>query len=82
MGITGGIMAGITLEFAQQRFDLYTAAEEKVLQGQSYRIGERELNRANLSHIREAIEYWDRQIKTLTSSASGRGRSVNLAPRW
>lgn len=75
-------MDGITLAYAQERFDLYSAAEEKVLQGQSYRIGERELNRANLSHIREAIEYWDRKIKILTNASSSRGRSVNLAPRW
>lgn len=75
-------MAGITLELAQERFNMYLAAEEKVLQGQSYRIGERELNRANLSHIREAIGYWDSQIKTLTNSTSGRGRVANLSARW
>ena len=75
-------MAGITLAQAEERLTMYLNAEEKVLQGQSYKIGERELNRANLSHIREAIEYWDAKVKTMTNSASGRGRSVNLSARW
>lgn len=75
-------MAGITLAQAEERLSLYMDAEVKVLQGQSYRIGERELNRANLSHIREAIEYWDAKVKLMTNAASGRGRSVNLSPRW
>ncbi len=72
-------MAGITLAIAEERLALYLAAEEKVLEGQSYRIGERELNRANLSHIREAIEYWDSRVKDMSS---GGGRSRTIAPRW
>lgn len=75
-------MAGITLTQAESRLNLYLAAEEKVLLGQSYKIGERELRRADLSEIRKAIEYWDQKVKEMANSASGRGRAVNLSARW
>ncbi len=75
-------MAGITLAQAEARLTMYMSAEEKVLQGQSYKIGERELRRADLAEIRKAIEYWDQKVKEISSSASGRGRSVNLSARW
>lgn len=39
-----------------RRYELYIAAEEAVLSGQSYTIGNRSLTRANLSEIRDAID--------------------------
>lgn len=75
-------MAGITLTQAEERLSLYLDAETKVLQGQSYRIGERQLTRADLSEIRAGIDIWDARVKALSETSSGRGRSVNLAPRW
>lgn len=75
-------MAGITLAQAEAKLDEYLTAESKVLLGQEYRIGDRSLTRADLSAIRDGIEIWDRRVKMLTDSASGRSRATNLCPRW
>lgn len=39
-----------------RRLAMYLEAEQKVLSGQSYTIGNRQLTRANLSSIRAAID--------------------------
>ena len=52
-------MAGITLESAQKHLDIWMKAEMTVATGQSYTIGKRSLTRANLTEIRNAIEYWN-----------------------
>lgn len=75
-------MAGITLTQAETQLAAYVAAENKVLQGQAYEISGRRLTRANLAEIRDGMDYWDRKVKELTNSASGRGRAATLAPRW
>lgn len=71
-------MAGITLAQAQAQFDLYLTAEQKVLEGQSYSIGSRQLTRANLQEIREGITYWNSKVNELTSGAGIRVRGVTL----
>ena len=39
-----------------ERLELYYEAERKVLRGQSYTLGNRQLTRANLAEIRKAIK--------------------------
>jgi hypothetical protein len=73
-------MAGITLAQAEARLTAYLAAEEAVLTGQMYRMGERQLTRANLAEIQTGIKLWDERTKALSSAASGRGRSRTIAP--
>lgn len=68
-------MAGITLTQAQTQLDAYLAAETAVLSGQRYEIGGRMLQRADLAQIRDGITTWDARVKTLSATASGRGRS-------
>lgn len=75
-------MAGITLAQAEAQLAKYLEAEDKVLQGQSYMIGSRQLTRANLAHILKAIEYWDARVKELSALAIGRGRARIVSPRW
>ena len=58
------------------RLENYLEAERKVLAGQSYRVGSRELTRANLSDIRAAIEDISNQIDMLESSGRGNIREV------
>lgn len=61
-------MAGITLEIAQKHLDAWLEAELTVTTGQSYTIGSRVLTRANLTEIRNAIDYWNKKslhLKTL-----------------
>lgn len=58
------------------RLENYLEAERRVLSGQSYRVGSRELTRANLSDIRAAIEDISNQIEMLESSGRGNIREV------
>ena len=72
-------MAGITLAQAQSKLDEYLAAETAVLTGQSYEIGGRKLERANLREIQRGIDAWDNRVKRL--SARSGGRSAAVVPR-
>lgn len=58
-------MAAITLTQAQARLAQYLTAEEQVLKGQSYSIGDRALTRADLEDIREGIKYWEKKVDNL-----------------
>lgn len=75
-------MAGITLAQAQARLDEYLAAEAAVLSGQSYKIGEREMRRANLAEIQEGIKIWDARVTEKAAKAAGRTRSIVPRPNW
>lgn len=41
---------------------MYQAAEAAVLQGQSFRMGERQLNRADLAEIRAGRREWEAKV--------------------
>lgn len=43
-------------EIKQRRLKMYLEAEEKILQGQSYTIGDRQLSRADLYRVQQMIE--------------------------
>lgn len=72
-------MAGITLAQAQAKLDAYLAAEEAVLAGQSYQIGERRLHRADLAAIQAGITVWNQRVQRLSAISSG--RSAAIVPR-
>lgn len=78
-------MAEITrLERLKQRLEMYYQAEEAILGGaQSYQIGTRQLTRANLSQIKEMIEYLEREVAIEQSKANGKGRNkvFGIIPR-
>lgn len=61
-------MAGITLETAQKHLDAWLEAEMQVTNAQSYTIGSRTLTKANLTEIRNAIEYWQQKVTILELS--------------
>ena len=75
-------MAGITLEQAQTRLNEYLAAEAKILAGQRVEMDGRQLYRANLGEVQTGIDIWDKRVKNLTQSATGRGRSRAISPRF
>lgn len=58
-------MAGITLAQAEARLAEYLTAEERVLAGQSYSIGQRSLTRADLGEIQNGISIWDARVQRL-----------------
>lgn len=76
-------MAGITLETAQKHLDAWLEAELTVTTGQSYTIGSRVLTRANLTEIRNAIDYWNKKVIALdnTKKTGGRNRIKRVVPR-
>lgn len=72
------------LDRLQQRLGMYYEAEEDILGGaQSYKLGSKELNRANLSHIKEMIEYLEKEIEIEKSKQAGkrRNRVIGIIPR-
>ena len=75
-------MAGITLAQAEAKLQEYLDAESKILLGQSYMIGNRQMTRANLFQVREEREYWNRKVIELSNAASGKGRSRTICPGW
>ncbi len=75
-------MAGITLAQAEAQLAAYLAAETAALSGQSYRIGDRMLTRADLADIRAGIDAWQARIVELANStaATGRTRARTIVP--
>ncbi|MBQ3444671.1 MAG: hypothetical protein II968_01175 [Selenomonadaceae bacterium] len=65
----------MNLKTLKARLEVYLEAERKILLGQSYKIGSRELTRANLSDVRAAIESISEQIDSMERPA-GRIRPV------
>lgn len=63
-------MAGLTLAQAEAQLALYLAAEAKILSGQSYRIGDRELRRADLAEVQAGIETWDARCRQLDPTSN------------
>lgn len=55
------------LETLKSRLALYLEAERKILSGQSYRVGNRELVRADLKEVRAIIEDLTAQIDSIES---------------
>lgn len=64
------------LELLKTRLQMYYDAEIAILDGaQSYKIGSRELNRVNMSYIRDQIKYLEKEIAIEESKAAGKGRN-------
>ena len=76
-------MAGITLETAQRHLDEWLEAELAVTTAQSYTLKNRTLTRANLTEIRNAIDYWNKKVIALENAkkAGGRNRVRRVVPR-
>ena len=58
-----------------QRLQLYLDAEQKILQGQSYSIGDRQLTRADLQKIQTVINQLSAELNNDSS-----GRRCFLVP--
>lgn len=68
-----------TEEEIKERIKMWLNAEAAVATGQSYQIGSRRLDRANLFQIREQIKFWK---KELLIAQGRRGRRVTrVVPR-
>lgn len=72
----------ITKEYATERLKQYYEAEEAILTGQRYKIGGKELQRAQLHEIRAGIQYWENKLAALESGRNPNAvRAVRVVPR-
>lgn len=76
-------MATISLKTAQKHLDAWLEAEMAVTNAQSYTIGSRTLTKANLTEIRNSIEYWSGKVAQLENlqKNGGRNRIKRVVPR-
>lgn len=64
---------------ATDRLQLYLDAEAKILAGQSVRMGERQLQRADLSFVQKQIAILQAEVSRESASAAGRGGRFSQA---
>lgn len=57
---------GITLEKAQRCLEQALEAREAILTGQRYKLGSRELQRADLEAVEKDIQYWQSWVTKLS----------------
>lgn len=76
-------MAAISLEVARKHLNAWLEAELAVVSGQSYQIGTRKLERANLYQIREEIKFWKKEVARLEAQEKRKGarRVMRIVPR-
>lgn len=74
-------MAYITKKIAKERLQMYLDAEEAILTGQSYKIGSRELKRADLAEVTKGIKFWGGKVDQLESGRTTRNRVTRATPR-
>ena len=72
-------MATWTLETAKAHLQAWLDAELAISTGQSYRIGSRQLERANLAEVRKQIAFWSNEVAKLESKKSR--RVMRVVPR-
>ena len=69
---------GITLERAQRSLEQALEAREAILTGQRYKLGSRELERADLAAVEKDIQYWQDWV---TKLGPKRRRTWRAIPR-
>lgn len=65
-----------TAELLNERLQKYLEAEQRILQSQEYRIGDRQLKRAELAKVREAIKELTAEVEVAQQGGSGSIRRV------
>lgn len=69
-------MAWITIEEAKNNLKLWLDAEKAIATAQSYRIGNRQLSRADLGEVTKRISYWRDVVADLENGGLGIKRPV------
>lgn len=64
---------------------MWLDAEAALATSQSYKVGTRELRRADLPEVREQIEFWENKYNKVTNeldgTSGGARRTVRIVPR-
>ncbi len=63
-------MAGITLEVAQSKLQLWLDADTAVARNQEFWVEGRRVTRADARTITRNVTYWDTQVKRLSARAN------------
>lgn len=74
-------MSGFTLEVAKEHLNAWLEADISVATGKSYKIGSRSLTRADVSEIKERIQYWSNEVSRLESGRKKGIRAFRIVPR-
>ncbi len=73
-------MQGKRLEIKKERLAQYYEAEERILKGQSYRIGTRQVTRADLAAIRNGIKELEAEVAALEKRGTTGRRAARVVP--
>lgn len=73
-------MSWITIDEARENLAMWLDAERLISTGQSYKIGNRSLTRADLSMVASRIAFWRNEIDKLENGQRGL-RVVRATPR-
>lgn len=68
------------LNVLQRRLDAYYKAEEKILKGQSFSIGSKQLTRTSLAQVQAKIKELEEKIATIEDRGTVKRRSVKVVP--
>lgn len=69
-----------TRKLCIERLELWLSAEEALATSQSYKIGTREIRRADLPEVRKQIEFWENKLSTVENKGNRR-RTWRAVPR-
>lgn len=64
----------------RERLDIYKTAERKILQGQSYTLGSRQLTRTSLASVQKMIQNLETEIDTLEQRGTTKRRMWRGVP--
>lgn len=56
------MMSYFNKEKIEAKIEMWSEAESAIATGQSYKIGSRELKRADLAEVRKQIEFWEGKL--------------------
>lgn len=73
-------MADKRLEIKKKRLQQYYNAEEKILKGQSYTLGSKQLTRANLALVQSKIKELEAEVEALERRGTAKRRSARVVP--
>ena len=76
-------MAIFNKKLCKEKLNTWLAAEEAIATGQSYQMGTHMLTRANLTAVRNEIEYWAGKLAEAESEEQNGGyiRAYHFVPR-
>ena len=71
---------GTRLAIQKRHLEEYYDAESKILKGQSYTIGSRQLTRANLADVQKKIKELEAEVEALEKRGTTKRQMVRVVP--